>query len=228
MEQNPLNFISVDDLASEIQKHHDSDLLRSLLADLRAKRVDLKEFCKRVRMLIGANVLVATVKGLQANQGKKNLEKQSAGPSAAAAPAAPFCPACPVNPAAMSAASALVRPAPVLLQAGGCHRRQRAAGPPAATEENPPEAARCSARCPRGAAADTARRARGDAGTAAASLWQPAAAGRRAGAPAGAAGGGSHGHRPRSVHQQEQGRARHQAAHPRAAVQPAEQLRDPA
>ena len=111
MEQNPLNYISVDDLSSEIQKHHDSDLLRTLLADLRAKRVDLKEFCKRVRMLIGANVLVATVRGLQAAQRQKLLEKQSApGGAAAAAPAAPFCPACPVGPAAMSAASTLYRP----------------------------------------------------------------------------------------------------------------------
>ena len=61
-----LNFITVDDLATEIQKHHhDSNLLRTLVADLRAKRVDLKEFCKRIRTLIGAPVLVATVKGLR-------------------------------------------------------------------------------------------------------------------------------------------------------------------
>ena len=45
-----LNYITVDDLAIEIQKHHhDSEVLRRLLADLRAKRVDLKEFCMRVR-----------------------------------------------------------------------------------------------------------------------------------------------------------------------------------
>ena len=69
-------FISVDDLATEIQKHHhDSDLLRRLLADLRAKRVDLKEFCKRVRMLLGAPVLVATLKGLRAAQSLKNDKK---------------------------------------------------------------------------------------------------------------------------------------------------------
>ena len=46
---NALNSIAVDDLAIEIQKHHhDSEVLRMLLADLR-KRVDLKEFCMRVR-----------------------------------------------------------------------------------------------------------------------------------------------------------------------------------
>ena len=61
-----LNFITVDDLATEIQKHHhDSNLLRTLVADLRAKRADLKEFCKRIRTLIGAPVLVATAKGLR-------------------------------------------------------------------------------------------------------------------------------------------------------------------
>ena len=70
-----LNFITVDDLAIEIQKHHDSDLLRTLLTDLRAKQVDLKEFCKRVRMLIGAPVLVATVKGLQAAQSEKKAQQ---------------------------------------------------------------------------------------------------------------------------------------------------------
>ena len=70
-------FISVDDLATEIQKHHhDSDLLRRLLADLRAKRVDLKEFCKLVRMLLGAPVLVATVKGLRAAQSLKRARLQ--------------------------------------------------------------------------------------------------------------------------------------------------------
>ena len=97
-----LSFITVDDLAVEIQKHHDSELLRSLplpltptpyprpltptpnlnpnllrglLGDLREKRVDLKEFCKRVRMLIGAPVLVATVKGLQVAQSMKKAQQ---------------------------------------------------------------------------------------------------------------------------------------------------------
>ena len=72
-----LNFyITINDLATEIQKHHhDSALLRMLVADLRAKRVDLKEFCKRVRMLLGAPVLVATLKGLQAAQSLKNDKK---------------------------------------------------------------------------------------------------------------------------------------------------------
>ena len=47
---NTLNFITVDDLVIEIQKHrYDSALMSVLVADLRAKRVDLKEFFKRVR-----------------------------------------------------------------------------------------------------------------------------------------------------------------------------------
>ena len=37
--------------------------------------MDLKEFCKRVRMLIGAPVLVATVKGLQVAQSLKKAEQ---------------------------------------------------------------------------------------------------------------------------------------------------------
>ena len=74
---NALNSIAVDDLAIEIQKHHhDSDLLRTLVADLREKRVDLKEFCIRVRMLLGAPVLVATIKGLLAAQSFKKAQLQ--------------------------------------------------------------------------------------------------------------------------------------------------------
>ena len=74
---NALNLIAVDDLAIEIQKHHhDSDLLRTLVADLREKRVDLKEFCIRVRMLLGAPVLVATVRGLRAAQSLKRARLQ--------------------------------------------------------------------------------------------------------------------------------------------------------
>ena len=37
--------------------------------------MDLKEFCKRVRMLIGAPVLVATVKGLQVAQSQKKAQQ---------------------------------------------------------------------------------------------------------------------------------------------------------
>ena len=74
---NALNSIAVDDLAIEIQKHHhDSDLLRTLVADLREKRVDLKEFCIRVRMLLGAPVLAATIKGLLAAQSFKKAQLQ--------------------------------------------------------------------------------------------------------------------------------------------------------
>ena len=46
-------------------------------------QLDLKEFCKRVRMVIGASVLVATVKGLQAAQREKaekaRLQQQQGG-----------------------------------------------------------------------------------------------------------------------------------------------------
>ena len=67
-------FVSVDDLVTEIQKHlldrgapGSQDLLR-LLANFRAKTMDLKEFCAKIRVLVGAAVLMATVQGLQAAQ----------------------------------------------------------------------------------------------------------------------------------------------------------------
>ena len=66
-----LGFVSVEELAQEISKHHESDLLRSQLAELRAKKIDLKKFCSNVRMMVGAQVLLDTVRGLQAKQRAK-------------------------------------------------------------------------------------------------------------------------------------------------------------
>ena len=67
------HLITVDELATEIKKqHHDSDLMRMLLADLRERRVDLNEFCQRVKMLIGEPALVVIVLGLRV---KRSLKK---------------------------------------------------------------------------------------------------------------------------------------------------------
>lgn len=73
-----LGVVSVDELATEIEKHHDSDLLRCQIADLRAKRIDLKKFCSNVRMMCGAQVLLDTVNGLQ-NKQKEKLGTKSVG-----------------------------------------------------------------------------------------------------------------------------------------------------
>ena len=71
------NRVTVDDIATEFQKHHhDSDLLRMLVADLRERRVDLNVFCRRVRMLIGAPVLLDTLKGLKVLQSIKKAQLQ--------------------------------------------------------------------------------------------------------------------------------------------------------
>jgi len=69
---DPMNFVTVDELSVEIQKHTDSEILPELLALLRAKDIDLREFCKRVRMVLGAEVLINTVRGLQHSQQHKN------------------------------------------------------------------------------------------------------------------------------------------------------------
>ena len=58
----------------KIKKHHDSGLMRMLLADLRERRVDLKEFCQRVKMLIGAPALVVIVMGLRVTQSLKKAQ----------------------------------------------------------------------------------------------------------------------------------------------------------
>ena len=65
---DPMNFVTVDELSVEIQKHTNSHILPGLLAQLRSKQIDLREFCKRVRMVLGAEVLINTVRGLQDSQ----------------------------------------------------------------------------------------------------------------------------------------------------------------
>ena len=131
-----LNRISVDELATEIKKHHDSGLMRMLLADLRERPGDLKEFCQRVKMLIGAPALVVIVMGLRVTQslkkaqlvqerehqlaspvgsGSRPLRAPAGGPTppstasttAAAAPPAAASPAA-ASPAAASPAAALL------------------------------------------------------------------------------------------------------------------------
>ena len=70
-------MVTVADIANEFQKHHhDSDLLRMLLADLREGRVDLNEFCRRVLMLTSPPVLLATLKGLKVVQILKQAQLQ--------------------------------------------------------------------------------------------------------------------------------------------------------
>ena len=74
IEEKEQRFVTVDDLVAEIQKQLNragapfSHELLQLLAEFRVKHMGLKEFCGKVRVLIGAPVLMATVKGLQAAQ----------------------------------------------------------------------------------------------------------------------------------------------------------------
>ena len=74
VEEKEQRFVTVDDLVAEIQKQLNqagapfSHELLQLLAEFRVKHMGLKEFCGKVRLLIGAPVLMATVKGLQAAQ----------------------------------------------------------------------------------------------------------------------------------------------------------------
>jgi hypothetical protein len=60
-----LGFVSVDDLVNEITKHHDSDQLRSQIAELRAERIDLRTFLSNLPKMFGAKVLLDRVVGLR-------------------------------------------------------------------------------------------------------------------------------------------------------------------
>jgi hypothetical protein len=96
-----MNFVTVDELSLEIQKHTDSRILPELLDLLRAKHIDLREFCKRVRMVLGAEVLINTVRGLQHSQQHKSRSEQSLGGGVAITGA---------NGSASSVAGSLSRP----------------------------------------------------------------------------------------------------------------------
>ena len=90
------HFVSVNVLVAEIQKHLfdyrrrarceetvEHDLL-TLLAHFQARRMGRKEFCARLRVLIGAAVLMATVQGLSgqaAGPTVQGLSGQAAGAS---------------------------------------------------------------------------------------------------------------------------------------------------
>ena len=115
-----LGFVSVEDLAKEISKHHDSDLLRAQLAELRAKKIDLKKFCSNVRMMVGAKVLLDTVKGLQTKQRDKMNMPNDAPGTVKQESQLPL--PLPVGAAAIAApkpeAAAIATPAPVLAATG--------------------------------------------------------------------------------------------------------------
>ena len=85
--------VSVEDLANEIMRHHSSPQILLLLNDLRRRNIDLRQFCSRVRQLLGADVLIRTVNGLK--QSRARALPSMAAPSAPSAPAAPFAPATP-------------------------------------------------------------------------------------------------------------------------------------
>ena len=50
--------VSFVDLSAEMLKHNDSAAVHALLADLQEHRTDLKSFCRSVRVMVGAQVLL--------------------------------------------------------------------------------------------------------------------------------------------------------------------------
>ena len=84
--KDPGQYVSIDDLVSEIEQctpPDKMDLMRTLLQDLRQKNLTLKEFCKRVRMTMGEEVLRQTVGGLRRAQDNKKQRMEAASAAAA-------------------------------------------------------------------------------------------------------------------------------------------------
>ena len=63
--------ISMNDLISEVEKHHDSAELRAHVVDLRAKKIDLNKFCSIVRNLCGQQAMHEIINGLQQRRHKE-------------------------------------------------------------------------------------------------------------------------------------------------------------
>ena len=77
------DFVSYADFTFEIRKHSDSDVLVALLADLRSKRINLKEFCEQVRRQLGNGVLMKTIVELErAKRVKLSKRRHVAAPPA--------------------------------------------------------------------------------------------------------------------------------------------------
>jgi len=60
--------VSVDELSSEVLQHNDSELMLTILRDLRERRFDLRSFCQKVRHAFGADLLLTVVRALQTKQ----------------------------------------------------------------------------------------------------------------------------------------------------------------
>ena len=117
-----LGSVSVDELADELQRHTSSPEVQPLLFQLRKREIDLKEFCRRVRMLLGSEMLMVTVKGLQQRQqakkdavaaaGGKPLAPPPSSTSTSTAPAPPMPPPPTVPPAPPAPPAATIMPQP--------------------------------------------------------------------------------------------------------------------
>ncbi len=57
--------------ATECRKQNDSITMRDLLAKLASRELDLRDFCRRVRVLMGADILMRVVIGLEKKKKKK-------------------------------------------------------------------------------------------------------------------------------------------------------------
>jgi len=107
-----LSTVSVEDLSTEIHRHSNSPLLRGLLEELRTRTIDLREFCSRVRQVLGPDVLLRTVEGLQkAQRAKAGPGVPRAAPAAPGAAGAVARPPKPPAPAPQRPASAAAQPA---------------------------------------------------------------------------------------------------------------------
>lgn len=72
-------MMTIDDLAAELQRHADSDALRELLIALKSRSLELREFCQRVRDVVGHEALSKAVKALQLKMAeKKNVRPRHA------------------------------------------------------------------------------------------------------------------------------------------------------
>jgi len=85
--KTPSRIVSMEELAQEMCLHHDSEEMRKLIDDLRTQKIDLRDFCSRVRRSFGMQVLFDTVMGLRETSKQQRTKGGRAATANAAAPA---------------------------------------------------------------------------------------------------------------------------------------------
>ena len=136
----PSGVVSIVELAKELRQHNDTPDMRMLIEQLRTRAINLKEFCKRVRLLMGPqgeHVLKACVEGLQRAQRMRQANAQGGEAAASGPPSSAASSAGGGAPPADEMAMPPLVPQPVKREEGTISSSSSSQQPAAADEPAP-------------------------------------------------------------------------------------------